>query len=160
MPQIPEPELIGDILSGSLIGQDDAVILLLGAAPVAAGEQVLRPAGPLVVRYAIPYLHQRTAIVPGLFASEYGEFLVGRQAWNYAQRNFTIHPRSDLVGLRPDGVQDQIMLRDLDFGRDVEVYAYESPDSREPVARLAAYRIGPGAPESLPDLLVKYLPRQ
>ena len=157
MPSIPEPELVGDVLTGSLCQGETGVILLVGAAPLPL-ERLLRPAGTLVIRYALPYLYEPVAIVPGLFASEYGEFLVGRAAWDYAQRHFTLHPRADLVGLRTDGQRDQVMIRALDFGCEVEVYAYAGPDDVLPLARLVAFWADPALSEALPDMLRRYLP--
>jgi hypothetical protein len=61
------------------------------------------------------------------------------------------------VGLRSDGRTDQVMLRQLDFGRPVAVLAYETPAARLPLGSLAAYWTGADAPP-LPDLLAEYLP--
>jgi hypothetical protein len=158
MPQIPAPELVGDTLTASLYALDAGVALVLGTPPPLPPEALLRRPGPLTIRYALPYLQREAAIVPGLFASEYGAMLVGREAWDYAMNHYVLHPRADILGLRSDGQQDQVMLRDLDFGREVVVLAYDSPDARVPLAQLAAYWTGPDAPP-LPDLLVEHLPR-
>ncbi|MBN2469752.1 MAG: hypothetical protein JXN59_03420 [Anaerolineae bacterium] len=155
---IPKPELIGHRIEGSLVALGAQTILVCGPAPAFPEGQAVRAPGPLVVRYAVPYLRREVALVPGLFAAEYGAILLGRDAWDYAIGHNNLHPRADLLGLRTDGQPDQVMLRDLDFGRGVEVWAYASEEATCPLARLDALWIGPGAPE-LPDLLLAYLPR-
>lgn len=155
---IPKPELIGHPVEGSLMALGAQTILVCGLAPALPGGQQVRAPGPLVVRYAVPYLHQEAALVPGLFAAEYGAILLGRDAWDYATAHSNLHPRADLLGLRTDGQPDQVMLRDLDFGRGIEVWAYDSAEATCPLARVDALWVGSGAPE-LPDLLLAYLPR-
>ncbi|MBN2469466.1 MAG: hypothetical protein JXN59_01985 [Anaerolineae bacterium] len=153
MPAIPAPELVGDALAASLYTIAGHVIAVLGPQTPPTNRQLKRAFGPLVIRYALPYLNRETAIVPGLFASEYGAILVGWDGWNYAMTHSNLHPRADLLGLRTDAQPDQVMLRDIDFGRGVEVWAYETPDARTPIGRLAAWE---GA--SPPDHLAEYLP--
>ncbi len=159
MPEIPEPVLLGDELSGTLYETAEGVILILGTPPDQLSPASVQHTGPLVVRYALPYYQEGVAIVPGLFASDYGECLVGRQAWDYAQKHFTIHPRGTIAGLRTDGDDDERLIRELDFGCAVEVYAYESPEARSPLARLSGFWMGANAPNELPELLVRHLPR-
>jgi hypothetical protein len=160
MPAIPDPVLVEDSLTGSLYQLDSGVLLHLGGPTALPADACLRPAGPLVIRYALPYLQREAAIVPGLFASEYGAMLVGQEAWDYTMQHYVLHPRADLVGLRTDnGQQDQVMLRELDFGRSVVVLAYATAQATQPLAELSAYRSGPGAPDA-PPMLAAYLPRQ
>ncbi len=158
MSRIPAPELIGDTLSASLYCMAEATLLVVGEAPGWPELVLLRPGGPLTVRYALPYLHREASIVPGLFASEYGAMLVGREAWDYALAHCNLHPRADLVGIGVDGQPAQVMLRELDFGRGVEVWAYASAADRLPLARLTACWVSSEAPP-LPELLAAYLPR-
>ncbi len=159
MPAIPEPQLIGDEICGALLHADGGLVLAIGGLPVAyPTEHIARPRGQLVIRYALAYLQREAWIVPGLFASEYGAILLGREAWNFALEHTNLHPRADIVGLRSDGRADQVMLRQLDFGRPVAVIAYETPSARLPLGNLVAFWADPDAPE-LPDLLVEHLPR-
>ncbi|MBN1965809.1 MAG: hypothetical protein JW910_14250 [Anaerolineae bacterium] len=158
MTTIPDPELIGDLVFGSLVSHECGAVLALGALPSdLPADALMRPPSALTIRYAIEYLNEIAAIVPGLFAAEYGAMLVGREAWDYAMQHNNLHPRADVVGLRSDGDDDQVMLRALDFGRPVRVLAYASPDARVPLAELSAYWDGPGAP-GVPDLLAAHLP--
>lgn len=159
MPAIPDPVLIGDVLTGSLLEYETGVVLALSTPPpTTSPEHILRPTGSLTVRCALAYLYRPEFIVPGLFASEYGAILVGREAWDYALQHSNLHPRADIIGLRSDGVQDQVMLRELDFGQPVAVFAYESPEARIPLARLTAFWHGDTLPD-LPDLIQAHLPR-
>lgn len=159
MPAIPNPELVSDQLEAVLLKPEESVILALGTLPGNLTPGVIcRAAGPLVIRYGLEYLQREAVLVPGLFAAEYGGMLVGREAWDYALQHSTLHPRADLLGLRSDGVDDQVMLRDLDFGRPPVALAYESAETRLPLARLDSYWLGPDAPP-VPDLLQDILPR-
>ena len=159
MPKIPAPELIGDTLAAGLIQGDEGLILTLGALPPGIDRaRVARPTGPLTVRYAIAYLQREAAIVPGLFVSDLGDMRVGREAWDQALEQTNLHPRADILGLRDDGQDDQVVLKNLDFGRPISVLVYATPEDRLPLGKLAAYW---AASESaaVPDLLAAYLPR-
>jgi hypothetical protein len=158
MPAIPVPVLVGDSVEASLYTVEEGVVLVLGTPPALPSEALLRAKSALTIRCAIAYLQRNDVLVPGLFASEYGAMLVGREAWDYAMKHHVLHPRADLVGLRSDGQQDQVMLRELDFGRDIAVLAYEHPDASIALTPLDAYWANSDAPE-LPDLLTEYLPR-
>lgn len=157
---IPTPELVEDALTGALLYLEEYIVLAVGTLPAdLPAASIFRPAQPLIIRYGIAYLQREAAIVPGLFASEYGALLLGREAWDYAHQHANLHPRADLVGLNTDGEQDQVMLRALDFGRPVSVLAYDSAAATLPLAKLAGYWAGPDA-SPLPDLLIAHLPRR
>ena len=157
MSPLPELEYIGHNLVAGLYRVGANVVLACDNPPGFAPDEVLRAHGPLVIRYALPYLYSENAIVPGLFASEYGALLVGREAWDYTMTHNNLHPRADLLGMRTDGQRDQVMLRELDFGRGVEVWAYASQKATQPLMRVTALQAATSA--DLPDLLLAYLPR-
>jgi hypothetical protein len=158
MPDIPTPELIGDTLAGCLIRSADGLILILGDLPPGIPpERIMRPAGSLTVRYAIAYLQREAAIVPGLFASDLGDILVGREAWDFTMDQTNLYPRADILGLRDDGRDDQVTLKNLDLGRPITVLVYATPEDRLPLGRLAAFWAPVEA--EVPDLLAKHLPR-
>ncbi|MFC1960572.1 hypothetical protein ACFLYO_07670 [Chloroflexota bacterium] len=159
MPEVPDPVLLGDEVTGVLYTVENDTFLILGTPPDWLPQEAIQHTGPLVVRYALPYAYQNVAIVPGLFASDYGECLVGRVAWDYAQNNFTMHPRGTIAGLRTDGTDDEMLVRELDFGRDVEVHAYRNLAARMPMTQLTGCWLGSNAPSDLPDLLTQHLPR-
>lgn len=158
MPEIPAPELVGDTLTGSLIRTDDGLVLALGSPPPGVSpERIARAYGPLTVRYAIAYLQREAAIVPGLFASDLGEILVGREAWNFTLSQANLHARADILGLRDDGQEDQVVLKNLDLGRPITVLVYATPEDRLPLDRLDAFWASAGT--EVPDLLAQNLPR-
>ncbi len=133
-------------------------VLLVGQPPRTLANRQPVLAGSLIVRYALPMLEPASdAVIPGLFAAEKGGMLVGREAWDYIQRQFQMHPRADVVGLGLDGQQAQVFLRELDFGVPVRVLVYDSAEATIPVAEVKALVIGQDAPV-LPELLAKYLP--
>ncbi len=157
-PSIPSPELVGESLDGAIYDLPGGTALVIGAVPeaLAARQPVVK--GVLTIRYAMPFIFPATeAVIPGLFAAEKGGMLVGREAWDYIQGHFQVHPRADVIGLRPDGRQAQVFLRELDFGAPVRVLAYDRPEATTSRAELSALVIGAGAP-AVPDLLAQYLP--
>ncbi len=155
---IPSPELIGDQIDGAVYAVPGGNVLVLGTLPATLARTQPLLGGSLVVRYALPLVEPPTeAIIPGLFAAEKGGMLVGREAWDYIQRQFQLHPRADIVGLRLNGTRAQVFLRELDLGAPVRVLAYSTPESTTPAAEVRALLIGANAPP-VPDLLAKYLP--
>ena len=158
MPSIPAPELISGTVDGAVVDLPGGTALVVGMPPSALAGYMPRIKGSLTVRFALPLLTPATsAVIPGLFASEKGAFLVGREAWDYIQGNFMMHPRADVVGITPDGSPIQIFLREIDLGAPVQVFASDTPDRSG--IRLTALLIGDNAP-ILPDLLSLYLPVQ
>ena len=114
--------------------------------------------GSLVVRYGLsPFNPPGEIIVPGLFASEKGGVLVGREAWDYLQNNFQVHPRADVVGVRLNGEQVQAYVRELDFGVPTHVLIYEDEQVSHPVCEATGLVVSADAPP-LPDLLGENLP--
>lgn len=132
--------------------------LLIGPAPAALAVHEPLLGGILTVRYGIPMITPPTdAVVPGLFVSEMGAALIGREAWDYMQRRFQMHPRADIIGLRMNGASAQVFLRELDWGAPVRVFVYDSVEARVPTAELKALVSGSEASPP-PELLALYLP--
>src|SRR5262245_52256870 len=116
-PKIPTPELIGETIYASVYELPRGNVLVVGETPARLANQNALVAGPLIVRYALPLLEPASeAVIPGLFAAEKGGMLVGREAWDYIQRQFQVHPRADVVGLGIDGSPKDVFLRQIDFG--------------------------------------------
>jgi hypothetical protein len=156
--RIPDPELVGESVNGAIFDLPAGAALVVGAIPLALAGQTPLYNGSLTIRYAISLLVPATAaLIPGLLAGEKGGILLGREAWDYIQNHFQVHPRADVVGIRLDGSQAQVLIRELDFGVPVRVAAYISPESTTPIKELTSLIIGENAPE-LPELLTKYLP--
>jgi hypothetical protein len=103
------------------------------------------------------YIPPTEVVIPGLFFSEKGAALTGREAWDYMQHRFQMHPRADVVGLHANGTLAQVFLRELDWGAAIRVFVYDSVETRAPHAELKRLVIGPNAPP-LPELLSRYLP--
>ncbi len=156
--RIPTPELIGEAVDGAVYNLPGGRTLVVGTAPSALSDQQPTMCGALVVRYALPFLQPPTdAVIPGLFAADKGGMLVGREAWDYIQEHFQMHPRADIIGLHPNGTPAQVFLRELDFGAPVRVLLYDGPTAAVPRAEVQALYVGNNA-LPLPDLLSKYLP--
>lgn len=156
MPQhsIPEREPIGDTFSGTITADDGQ--FLLSDSPLVAGEIVSR--GDFVIRYGIHYLGKpQFSIVPGLVVLDYGEMLMGEDAWTFLDKNSTLHPRADVLGYRNDGVDEMKMVRDLDFGIPYAVYGFENAEATIPFARIDA--LITSNTSNLPERVLTYLPR-
>jgi hypothetical protein len=153
----PTPELIGEAINGAVYDLPGGTTLVIGAVPGALADLHPRLSGSLIARYALPLLDPPTdAVIPGLIAGERGGILVGREAWDYIQKHFQVHPRADVVGLYLDGSPAQHFLREIDLGATVRVLIYDSETAKVAAAEvdgLVAHNI-----ESLPELLTKYLP--
>ena len=157
MPKIPEPEYIYEIIEGSVYELPDAITLVVGKPTADLASYAPRIAGTVVLRYGIslqtPASH---TIIPGLFVSERGVALVGREAWDFMLAHFQLYPRADVVGFRvSNGAPLQVFLRELDFGTPIRIFAYESVDISLPPAEITQVRIGQSA--QLPELLTKYI---
>src|SRR5438552_34437 len=127
-PKIPTPELISEAIDGAVYNLLGANALVLGETPEKLANHRPLIVGPLIVRYALPLLEPASeAVIPGLFAAEKGGMLVGREAWDYIQRQFQMHPRADVVGLGANGKPTQVFLRQIDFGAPVRVFVYDRP---------------------------------
>jgi hypothetical protein len=157
-PKIPTPELIGETVNGAIYELPRGTVLVVGETPDSLANYKTVVAGLLMVRYALPLLEPASeAVIPGLFAAEKGGMLVGREAWDYIQRQFQLHPRADVIGLGIDGSPKEVFLRQIDFGAPVRVLVYNRLDATTPVAEVETLVIGKASPE-LPELLSKYLP--
>ncbi|MBX3083158.1 MAG: hypothetical protein KF716_16115 [Anaerolineae bacterium] len=158
MPKIPEPEYIHEIIEGSVYELPEATTLVVGQATADLASYAPRIAGTVVLRYGLSLQTPSTnAIIPGLFVSEKGVALVGREAWDFMLAHFQLYPRADVVGFRvSNGAPLQVFLRELDFGTPIRVFAYESVDISLPPAEITQVRFGDAAAE-LPELLTKYI---
>jgi hypothetical protein len=157
---VPEPEYVGERVVGTLTtlveGMDCALFIGVNS-PLDAR---IVTHGTLVIRYAIPLIVPPTdSIIPGLFISERGGMLTGRECWDYLQTRFQMHPRADVIGLNVNGLRTQALVRELDFGAAVCVLAYTDPPGVTPLAEVKSLYTTDAMADSLPELLKRYLPR-
>jgi len=146
------PEYFEDRVDGQIVGQT----LYVGGERLS---DIVAVSGGFVIRYAIPALVPPGAlIIPGLFVAERGGILRGLEAWEYLHKRFQVHPRADVIGQTPNGQPAQFLVRELDFGVPVRVFAYADPPGNQPLAELKALQATDAAFQSLPDLLKRYLP--
>jgi hypothetical protein len=157
-PSIPSPEYVSETVPGAVYQLNDESVLVVGDVPLTLASSQPLISGELVIRYALTLLIPAGVVfVPGLFAAEKGGMLVGREAWDFIQSNFGLHPRADVLGIRLDGKTVQALIREIDFGVPVRVYIYSSAESTTPVTEVTRLIVGNNAP-TLPDLLASYLP--
>lgn len=158
MQKIPEPEYIHEIVEGAVYTLPEATTLVVGRPTADLMSYSPLMTGTLVLRYGISMQTPAAqTIVPGLFVSEKGVALIGREAWDFMMTHFQLYPRADVVGFRvSNGAPMQVFLRELDFGTPIRIFAYESVDISLPPAVITAVRFGEAASD-LPELLTKYI---
>lgn len=151
--QIPDREPIGDVFAG-VISQFDN-LYILSPDPVESAVEVAR--GEFVVRYGITYLGKpHYSIVPDLVVVDYGEMLVGEDAWMFLTKQSNLYPRADVLGYRNDGKDEMLVVKELDFAIPFDVLAFKSDADKVPLAKLTAL-IAPSA--DTPQRILDYLPR-
>ena len=151
---IPDREPIGDDFNGVISLYKDQHIL--STQSIASADGIAY--GDFVIRYGIVYLGKPMySIVPDLVVVDYGEMLVGEEAWIFLTEQSNLYPRSDVFGYRNDGTDENLFIKELDFAIPVEVLAFANESDKTPIATLSALI----APESAtyPEKLLKYLPR-
>ena len=148
---VPPRQPYGELFEGVLLRAQDHA--LLAWQPVPDAEIVQQ--GLFVLRYAIEFLGKpQHAIVPGLLAVDYGEMLVGEDAWNFIYKRSNLYPRADVVGYRNDGADEMIPIKKLDLMRPVVILAYASATDTTPLAQIKG--IIAGQPDGLPAWLAQY----
>lgn len=144
-------QAVHETVTGCLVGNSTTTTLILGETPDEAFYS-----GELVIRYFIPYLYESDfSLSPASVFTEYGGELMGWQAWDFMFKRYAVNPRSDVTGLRSDGVEVELFLKELDMAETVQIYAYADVHSVEPLARLTELRVTADA--EIPPRLVQYL---
>ena len=132
---IPEREPIGDTFRGVISLISDQHILSTEKLPSAR----LITNGDFVIRYGIVYLGKPMySIVPDLVVMDYGDMLVGEDAWKFLIEQSNLYPRSDVFGCRNDGRDEMLFVKELDFAFPIEVLAFANESDRKPIATLSA----------------------
>ena len=150
---IPERQPIAERVTGVVTRFADGV--LLSRQDLKDGEAIAR--GEFVVRYGITCLGKpQLSIVPDLVVADYGEMLVGEEAWQFLMDSGHLYPRADVCGLRNDGEDDMLTLKQLDFDYPYDVFAYHEAADPQPFSRLSAL-IGIDHADT-PKRLLKHLP--
>jgi hypothetical protein len=96
------------------------------------------------------------AIVPELVALDYGDFLVGEDAWVFLIERSNRYPRSEVIGHRNDGSDDMVFIRTLDMAVPPMVLVYENRDATIPLASPTA--LITLQTDGLPERLCRFLP--
>lgn len=150
---IPERQPIGDLFTGVILQHGTTQILASTPQP----DVETLASGTFVVRYGIRFqgkLHQ--SIVPGLVVMDYGDMLVGEEAWEFLLKRSNLYPRAEVVGYRNDGTDDMVFLRALDFGVQPEVLVFTDAKAAKPIASPSV--LIAETTDDLPPRLTEYLP--
>jgi hypothetical protein len=158
--RIPAPDYFHESIDGAIYDLPRGNTLVIGTPPDTLIGIAPILSGHLALRYGLPLLAPSIeAVIPGLFVAERGGVLTGREAWDYIMSNFQMHPRADIIGVNSKGTTKQVLLRELDFGLPVRIFAY--PDESiarivQPAIELTAV-LADGTVPRLPDLASRYL---
>ena len=155
---IPERQPIGDAFTGMLIAAGyESHLLAVNGTPLPENMRVSAQ-GEFTVRYGLAYLGKpHIAIVPGLLALDYGDMLVGDEAFTFILTKSNLYPRADVLGYRNDGTDEMIPVKKLDLAIPLHVLVYDSPQATHPLARADAL-IAP-AENTLSPRLLDYITR-
>ena len=106
--------------------------------------------GPLLLRYGLVCLETpQLCLVPELVVMEYGELLSGEAAWDFLLHHSNLHPRAEVLGLRDDGVEDQLRVSRLDLAQTPRVLVWPAESAGDDHAGGPApgrHRRGTGLP--------------
>ncbi|QPC81563.1 hypothetical protein G4Y79_17975 [Phototrophicus methaneseepsis] len=148
----PERTPINDPYKGVIVQNGDTLAL---AAQVPEDTDVFYQ-GEMILRYGIAFLERpHIAIVPDLIALDYGDMIVGEEAWDFLLNRSNLYPRADVLGYRHDGIDDMIAVKRLDVMAPIAVLAYRDAEATQPIARLSAF-IG-NVDDDLPERARAYL---
>ena len=151
---MPERQPISERVSAVVTRVDGRSLLSSGS--LEAGEVLAQ--GDLILRYGITYLGKpQLSIVPDLVVADYGEMLVGESMWQFLMKSAHLYPRADAFGLGKDGVEEMVVLKQLDFDYPYDVFAYHKESDRQPFTRLSALIVPDKT--KLPQRLLAQLPR-
>jgi hypothetical protein len=157
--KIPDPEYIAEHVHGAIYALPGGTVLVIGTPPPQLTKHDPLLFGDLVLRFGLTLqIPPGEVMIPGLFAAEKGGILIGREAWDFLQRQFQMHPRADVVGLGLLGQPIQKYVREVDFGVPVRVYAYAGADQVSPTAELSGL-LNADEVSTSPELATRYLPR-
>jgi len=150
---LPERKPVQDAFEGSIFVFNDVAFL----ATESIDDAVLSYSGAMTLRYGIEYLGKpQFCIMPELVVMDYGDALVGDEAWEFLFERSNLYPRADVVGYRNDGVDDMIVVKWLDLMAPVAVTAFSAPNEHMPIAWIRGF-IGPGF-DTLPKRAQTFLP--
>ena len=144
---------IAERLEGVVTRLDESI--LLSSRKLPTGEELAQ--GDLVIRYGVTYLGKpQLSVVPDFVVADYGAMLYGEEAWTFLMDRGHLYPRADVCGMRNDGQQDMVALKQLDFDYPYDVFVYRDIADRLPLARLSALIVADRA--KFPERLTKHLP--
>ncbi len=149
---IPPRQPIEDQFSGKVIA--------VGTQTAVATEEVsanVTARGSFVIRYGVRFMGKpHIAIVPGLVAVDYGQILNGEAAWNFLIKRSNLYPRAEVFGVRNDGKDDMVYVKNLDFALPVAVLVYADAEAATPICNPDA--LITTLPDTIPERLKMYLP--
>lgn len=151
---IPKRMPISDAFSGMISQFDNTYILSTERVP----EAPFIAEGDFIIRYGITYLGKpQYSIVPDLVVVDYGDMLVGEDAWAFLINQSNLYPRSDVLGYRNDGVDEMLVIKQLDLAVPFDVLVFNNEDDHEPIANVSAL-IAPKT-DTYSERLLKHLNR-
>jgi hypothetical protein len=148
-----QPVYFCEHVAGTVWKQNDLTGLSLAPLEPPTQTEILHQ-GDVTLRYGIEILQSRYLLIPGYFETENGAVKTGRAAWDFIWAKFQLYPRADVVGIRSDGKEAHLLMRNLDFGEGPKVLAYSSEESQTMLGVVTKLLLPPEA--ELPELLAQY----
>ena len=150
---IPEQKPIGDSFTGTIIQFGEAQALTT----LDLQDAQIISSGTFVIRYGLRFLGKpHISIVPGIVVFDRGEMMTGEEAWDFLQKHSNLYPRSEVMGYMNDGMEEMMLIRNLDMALPPEVLAYAHTTSVKPLAKPTAL-ISPDT-TGLSERLLSHLP--
>lgn len=130
---------VHEVVPGVLQNNEDGKTATLYVGENLTGNGKPRTSGLFVLRFCIPLLYEsHLALNPAYLLGERGGELYGWKAWDFARTRYELYPRSELTGLRTDGVEDVLFLKTLDVAASVRIFAYPSAAAMMPLIQVSS----------------------
>lgn len=151
---------VHEVVPGVLSDNEDGKTSTLYVGENLTGNGKPRTSGLIVLRFCIPLLYEsHLALNPAYLLGERGGELYGWKAWDFTYKRYELYPRSELTGMRTDGVEDVLFLKTLDIAAPVRIFAYPSVAATLPLSRVTRLVMKDETVE-LSERLLEYLPPQ
>jgi len=132
MPNLPQRLAIFDKFNGYLLQYGGHFVL--SDKPLELFEIISD--GKLTIRYGLQYLGKpQYCLIPDLIVADYGSGLNGEEAWDFLLHKSNLYPRADVLGYRHDGLDEMLVVKNLDLAIPPELVVFDNEDSKTALAR-------------------------
>jgi hypothetical protein len=139
--------------------EPEKVILVLGSSLPNMDFDNIVHEGRIVLRAALALLYSSDALIVQRVVDDFGRDYRGESAFEFMIRKGDSFPRASVLGRRTVGVEvEQMVLKELDLARGVQVFAY-GEDQNELLAYVGATLAikGQHVPDNVPSIILSGL---